>query len=959
MRKKKILKKRLLKKKIAEIKRKKKVVKKKPAKRKVAKRKVAKKKVARSKVVKKKIVKKKTAKKKAMPKKVVRPRKPRKKSIAQRIVSKLVHNEPEEVVEEIAEVKIEQSESVYASQVHEAKTHRVVQSFHRKKHVSKSKKHFSFPLALSQVRDVVQEEKLVEKVVERAERRSIETETEKHEISPYLLDLKNQLTVLQGQVKARPKKLSLSEKVGVDQGVLSLFDAAVSKEKRSVKRFRSFGQSLKVNKQVNFAHTPKKFETRNKFKQIGNLIAWRWGYFKKRIEFYQAESEGKRLQKKLALPKSFGKASRLPIVKKTRAGKPIRVKRIKGVFLSSKELFAKHKREERQKIKEIEREIFGTTLVDTRKMAFSFAGLCLLIMVPMAAISGVQKFSQTKQQVLGATAAAFNQLQEAKLDVARLQFPQAAQEFEDAGQAFQAVAALIKEQYGTITKVISILPIVGKKIDAANDVLSAGQDLAQAAVYMSQAVDVLANPDHFLAEQDLSYKIEYLFVRLQEASPYIKSAEQTLAQVDISQLPEDFQPQVASIKAMLPGLVTNFNQIELFNNAVLPFIGHDSLQRYLIVFQNNTELRASGGFFGSLALVDIDRGGITDIEVPGGGPYDYQGSLLDYYAAPRALQLINPRWELHDANWFFDWPTSAQKISKFYENAGGPSVDGVIAIDTQVLEALLEFIGPVRLDQYDVTLSAENFRAILQEEVEENYDKELNQPKKIIADLAPILLDSIKTLQPNQLLGLAETFSGLLQSRDVLVYHGSPQVQETFSKLGWSGEIVQTKSDYLAVVHTNLAGGKTDGVIDDQFYLSIHVDERGERTNTLTIKRKHNGQKGAALTGVRNVDYLRIYVPLGSTLIEASGFESPPAELFESPEADWLIDEDLRAAQLNYIVHEPSGVEIFEETGKTVFAHWVQVDPQETVEVKLVYKTPVELKTFSINSSPKPLRACF
>src|SRR5690606_8343561 len=116
------------------------------------------------------------------------------------------------------------------------------------------------------------------------------------------------------------------------------------------------------------------------------------------------------------------------------------------------------------------------------------------------------------------------------------------------------------------------------------------------------------------------------------------------------------------------------------------------------------------------------------------------------YQAPRALQLINARWELQDANWFFDWPTSAQKIAHLYDQSGGPTVDSVIAVDTAVMEELLKFLGPVELAAYDKEIDAVNFRQILQQHVEVDYDKTLNQPKKIIADLAPLMLERLKSL---------------------------------------------------------------------------------------------------------------------------------------------------------------------------------------------------------------------
>src|SRR5690606_30059995 len=135
-----------------------------------------------------------------------------------------------------------------------------------------------------------------------------------------------------------------------------------------------------------------------------------------------------------------------------------------------------------------------------------------------------------------------------------------------------------------------------------------------------------------------------------------------------------------------------------------------------------------------------------------------------------------------------------------------------------------------------------------------------------------------------------------------------------------------------------------DGVINDTMDLNVHIDERSEMTHTLTIRREHTGVKGVPFSGVRNVDYVRVYVPANSTLISAQGFVAPPASLFEQPGADWLKDSDLQASQASYHVHPESGTETYQESGKTVFANWIQVDPGQTAEIKLVYRTPVNIR---------------
>jgi hypothetical protein len=113
------------------------------------------------------------------------------------------------------------------------------------------------------------------------------------------------------------------------------------------------------------------------------------------------------------------------------------------------------------------------------------------------------------------------------------------------------------------------------------------------------------------------------------------------------------------------------------------------------------------------------------------------------------------------------------------------------------------------------------------------------------------------------------------------------------------------------VVDTNLGGGKTDGVIEQNIDLSVEIASDGTITNTLTISRTHHGIQGLLFTGVNNVDYLRVYVPKGSVLLASDGFRAPDPALFEIPDENWIIDDDLAYGMATASLHPTSGTTIF------------------------------------------------
>lgn len=812
---------------------------------------------------------------------------------------------------------------------------------------------FSFPQALSQVRDKVDSDdahipQLAEQEVKHLK---LDAEHSSHAVSPYVLDLKQRTTVVHSH------RVSPQAQKKMVQPALGLFEEEPASVVDSLHEFAdSLVSHFAPKKRLNLLQV-QKLSRPNLLKRISFALSRQIDSLGEQLSSPLRSYQAKKNQKVLALPKASGasdflraakKQKKIPLFVASHKSKEIKVEQVSTTIDKSKHVLA-----DASNMLQLS-EFMGKKRTFSAAEIFSglsfskafvpFATLCFVLLIPFAGAELYESLTKTQGEVFGAADKAVNQLQQATEQIQSFQFIEASQTFDSASQTFLAASAIIENQQGGIADVLSFLPVVGTKIEAGEDILEIGNQLSESAALLSQGVAVLSDPDHFLVNEPLSTKLEYLFVRLEEAEPYLVDSAEQLAQIDSEILPEDVRSEIESMQKTLPVLTEQLSRVNDLSPMLLSYLGHESLQRYLVVFQNNTELRPTGGFMGSMALIDLDRAEIQAIDIPGGGPYDYQGSYFEQVAAPGALQLINARWELQDANWFYDWPTSAQKVSSVYEKAGGPSVDGVVALNTNVLEALLEFIGPIYLEQYDREFTADDFRSTLQTYVEFEYDKDLNQPKQIIADLAPLLLEEVKNLPPKDYLILASELSTLLQEKDIMIYHNDDNIQAEFTQLGWSGEVLETDKDYLAIVHTNLAGGKTDGLIDDTYDLSTHISENGDVEHTLEITRTHNGPKGVPLIGVRNVDYLRIYVPQGSELVSATGFEQPPRALFDAP-LENAIEDPLLLGERNAVVDADSLTEIYNEGTKQVFANWVQVDPGESVTVKVVYTVPASAIT--------------
>ena len=568
--------------------------------------------------------------------------------------------------------------------------------------------------------------------------------------------------------------------------------------------------------------------------------------------------------------------------------------------------------------------------------ALAFAIFCLIFVLPIKAFTYYGAIVETKKRIVAAGLAGLEHFEEGGGAIARADFAAASAAFENASVNFETAKNILGQAGGNAGRILSALPYAGRFYSFGRDLALLGENLSLAGLDLSRGIAALTSGYNWLS-------------RLDSFGGYLSAAIPRLAVAE---------NLLGSLRANLEPPLT-LDKWELLNEAVVSaksglakardasgflteLLGKDAKKRYLLVFQNSNELRPTGGFMGSFAFLDIRAGEIKNLEIPGGGTYDLQGQLRELRLPPEPMRLIASSWQLRDANWWPDFPASAKKIMWFYEKSGGSSLDGVIAINSTLAARLLNLTGPIPMPEYGKLVTAENFIDELQQYVEVEYDKKENRPKQIIADLAPKLIERLRNMTADDLPAVLDLLSGAVSAKDIQMYFADEKMEKAASGLGIAGAIMPCGegTDYLAVVNTNIAGQKTDGVIREIIDETIDVSPEGTIDKTLKITRVHDGVRGASFSGVRNVNYLRVYVPEGSILLSAEGFTAPSAELFKAPETGAKDDEDLAAIQTEYFIDPTTGTYVGGEFGKTVFGNWVMVDPGNSVTETFRYRLP-------------------
>lgn len=559
------------------------------------------------------------------------------------------------------------------------------------------------------------------------------------------------------------------------------------------------------------------------------------------------------------------------------------------------------------------------------------------LFVPSNARTYYFDLRSTTNQVADSSTAGFSALHDSTSALMTGNINSAQLSLTNALQSFDQAVHILNTKYGFLQKVIGAVPVVNKEIKGRQQLITAGQELSLGNTYLLKGLSEIQN-----TSSTLTQNLNIIGNHLTYSLPHYQTALAQLNEVDSDVLPFEYQDTFKEFRVLFTAYVKDLENIAQLNTSVQEIFGGKGLRRYLLIFQNPAEIRPTGGFMGSFAMLDIKDGNIIHIDIPAGGSYDLQGQLSQYVAPPTPLLLSNKRWEFQDANWFADFPASAQKILWFYRHSRNVTADGVIAINASVLNRLLSILGPITATNRDLTLNTSNALTTIQDIVEHGPEKKNNKPKQIISDLAPLFIENFKQMEPQAVLPLLANLEEALQQKEIQAYFSDARTQKTITEFGWAGEIknINSDQDYVLAVNTNIQGQKSDARIKQTISHQSVVQPDGTILNSVVITREHTGLPGEKLYGQTNIDYLRLYVPAGSELVRASGFIWPDEKMFKAPDAWTEKDTALSALEKEIATDNLSGTRITSEFGKTAFGNWIITEPGETTQVQFIYKLP-------------------
>ena len=361
--------------------------------------------------------------------------------------------------------------------------------------------------------------------------------------------------------------------------------------------------------------------------------------------------------------------------------------------------------------------------------------------------------------------------------------------------------------------------------------------------------------------------------------------------------------------------------------------GQTSPKSYLLLLENNTELRPGGGFIGNIATIDFESGRLKNIAVE--DVYTVDGQLKEKITPPPQIKdkLGTDAFYLRDSSWSPDFGLNSQIARDFFKKETGKNVDGVISLDLAFLQEVLDKSGPIKLADFNEEITAQNLFEKGEYYSEVGFFPGSTQKRDFFGALTRALINKILAgLNPKDnskdkisLLSLVEAAKDGLAQKHIMLALDGPTLAAYIRTHDWNrpippasfnpGDDAGKTRDFLAISEANLGANKVNRFIDRKITYEMTIGRDADLVANLKIVYTNNSQ-AQTWPGGKYVNYLRVYTPGLITLLSVDGQEKV----------------------------DPKIVQVSTQGNLSSIATYVEVQPKSTKEINFTYRLPKNIK---------------
>jgi len=372
-----------------------------------------------------------------------------------------------------------------------------------------------------------------------------------------------------------------------------------------------------------------------------------------------------------------------------------------------------------------------------------------------------------------------------------------------------------------------------------------------------------------------------------------KSLEMAISRMGILQgrlsgqwtwLPGRFRGDLNKLKESLAIQRNNAEKIREILLIMPELLGLDGKRRdYMVLLQNENEIRPSGGFIGSFAILSFEAGRFLNFEVM--DVYEADGQLKGHVEPPEEIKkyLGEAAWFMRDANWQASFPLVSRDIQWFLDKAIGRKVNGVIGINLTVVKAILGITGEVFVPDFNEKVNENNLYEQAEFYSDDKFFPGSVQKASFLGGVSKQLMEEIKSARGSEGQKLLTSLIELLERNEVQIALNNNEAARVMGEAGWDGSLYEGKcngdkciADYLYVVEANLGVNKANYFLHRNMERQVEISEKVVK-NTLKIIYENTAKTRTQPAGDYK-NYLRIYLPVDARVEEVNWSENGRGE---------------------------------------------------------------------------------
>ncbi len=391
---------------------------------------------------------------------------------------------------------------------------------------------------------------------------------------------------------------------------------------------------------------------------------------------------------------------------------------------------------------------------------------------------------------------------------------------------------------------------------------------------------------------------------------------------------------IKSSKKEIEELNSELGKMSTFIKTLADITGIKEKKTYLILFQDNLEIRPTGGFISSFGLLTFQQGKILDFQVK--DVYLADNQLAGKTEPPPELKkyLGEKVWYLRDSNWNPDFPSSAFQAEWFIAKELNKKIDGTFALTWNTLRQLLDVVGPITIDSFGEEITSDNLleRAIQNSKI--TFSSDLKEKGDFMGQVGETIFERLKEINEEETFQVMLSLAESLRKKEFLIYLEDGNSMRIIKDNGWSGSLRMTLpqsiysrisnnypfTDFLMPVEANLGVNKANFYTKRNVYHTINILKSGELEETLRLVWE-NGSPSTSWPGGQYKNYLRILIPENSQLIK--------------------LKEGVDESKLSLVDREK--IDISRQNSKEVIGFYTEIQPGGKKVIEVTYRLPGKL----------------